>query len=338
MAQLKIKLMDADAEKHDLQEQLQVANKEMESLAADCEALCAQIKNQGEAELLQLHKDLETERTRNSFVNDQVEILRARALEAETKAADVERQLADEQEQRRILEAKLKDVEHDTVKSRLDAEAKIHDLEEQLEVMTKSKNQNKEYGAAMKSKLVELQNTVSVKFQELEQEKAMLEAALNQVQAQNEELAVRLENAEADLVEANAEVSSTRQELAKMGIEMDETQKEAEMLERQLQATDEARVGLERDHATLVQERKMRIEEFEDQLQKRRVQYDEEVAKLKVQIFDANERVQSEVARKQSEVDELSGYVQALLDGQDHVLAEICSACRAKAEPLLTSG
>jgi hypothetical protein len=301
-----LKLMDLQDEKAALEAKHAAAQSAMERAVSECEAIVQQVREQSE-------RELEAMAFRSAALKRSCDDAHAKREAAERASKDARNAQLDAEQRLRASELQVALLRNQTDQELAEQRARQQQLEEELRVMTQAKNDNKEYGAKVKAKLMEC-------AAQLAQATELAEQRAQEVAAGKRELAQALEQVK----EARSETSEMANEAAVLGHDLDLARRACRDLEERLLASQAQAQALAEQRQRLEAELSARIAEFEEAINVRRAQYDE----LKIQIFDEKARADEREARalrsKRQEVEELSGYVQDLL-----AQADKCPVCRA---------
>ena len=301
-----LKLMDLQDEKAALEAKHAAAQSAMERAVSECEAIVQQVREQSE-------RELEAMAFRSAALKRSCDDAHAKREAAERASKDARNAQLDAEQRLRASELQVALLRNQTDQELAEQRAQKQQLDEELRVMTQAKNDNKEYGAKVKAKLMEC-------AAQLAQATELAEQRAQEVAAGKRELAQALEQVK----EARSETSEMANEAAVLGHDLDLARRACRDLEERLLASQAQEQALAEQRRRLEAELSARIAEFEEAINVRRAQYDE----LKIQIFDEKARADEREARalrsKRQEVEELSGYVQDLL-----AQADKCPVCRA---------
>ncbi len=288
-------------------------NEELEALMSESENVVDELKT-----------SLNRSEARCNILKTQIESVRDQLIMAEENVSKAEDRAEESRLELRNMQLHLEERENEWSNAQVEAEAVVRDLEDRLDVMTTSKNQNKEYGAKMKSKLVDLQSAFSGQMEELTAANQTLESENRNLKEKIAELECNIVAKDQVIESSQAENSSLNAEVVHLGDECDQLKQAKSNLEENFRHLQDelAQTSEERDALNL--ERNERFMEFEDQLKNQKIHNEEINKNLKIQIFDAN----ASLAEKIKEVEELTGYVQNLLDQQDAL--DVCETCRTK--------
>jgi hypothetical protein len=301
-----LKLMDLQDEKAALEVKHAAAQSAMERAVGECEAIVQHVRDQSE-------RELDAMAFRSAALKRSCDDAHAKREAAERASKDARNAQQDAEQRLRASELQVALLRNQTDQELAEQRARQQQLEEELRVMTQAKNDNKEYGAKVKAKLMEC-------AAQLAQATELAEQRAQEVAACKRELAQALEQVK----EARSETSEMANEAAVLGHDLDLARRACRDLEERLLASQAQEQALAEQRRRLEAELSARIAEFEEAVNVRRAQYDE----LKIQIFDEKARADEREARalrsKRQEVEELSGYVQDLLAQADR-----CPVCRA---------
>jgi len=331
IAQLKIKLMDAESGKQNLAKELEITRSELEATIEECEIMVKEAHDQKNGvfhDAKQYETQLREEQGRTRLLTEQLDLVRALQEEEAGKARAALASAETKESTINDLQAKMNTVTSSAMSEKEAYKEQIIKLEKELETMTKSKDDHKSYGIELKSRITALHTKNK---SELAQAQATIDALQASEKALKEQTAILSRDLEEHMQNAareKEEASELAKELASHGHELELVRTREADLANRLESCEAEREKLAIECTSLIQERKTRIAEFEAQVHKRHTQHEEEVARLKVQIFDAKENA----AAKTSESKELEGYVNTLLDTQDKLMAVLCSECKVKAE------
>lgn len=313
VAMLKIQLMDKDSEISNVKASHKALEQELNQVAADYEDIIA-ANNCKNAEVLEERsKELAQGHSRMSTLNDIVEQLRARITDYEEKIAVFNTESFAKTTELERLEIKLRNQEKAYFDDTSALKLQIEELGDELKTMTESKQQHKEYGVVMKSKLVGMQTTFNEKYEEFMNEKAELNALVAENETDIKDLLNRVQEAEAFSKSLNDDNNSLQHEVANLGLELDRSHRQLEQSQSDSQEIHQLQCEMEKRDSEYKIAHKQHMEEFETQYQRREKIHIDKMKEMKIQLFDLSE----ELKQKNLTIEQLIDDVSTLMDQQE---------------------